>query len=234
MSALRPSRTTSDTGTGRAIGGGPASTRPAARPKLWISRVALAGMVAPAGFFAVMMVLGLVTPGYDWVARYGSELSLGRLGWIMIANFIALGVAELALAAALGRTIGDRVSGRVATTAVGILGAAFVVAGICVTDPATLVTSARTWHGMVHALMAAVIFFIATPVAALATARRCRGQRRFAGYCALTAVATPALLVATFNSGSLLGLTERIVIAVVLAWLTTVALQLRRGNLTTH
>ena len=36
---------------------------PTARPKRWASRVALAGMVAPAGFFTVMMVLGLVTPG---------------------------------------------------------------------------------------------------------------------------------------------------------------------------
>ena len=47
-------------------------------PTGWVRRVALAGIVAPAGFFTVMMVLGLVTPGYDWIARYGSELSLGK------------------------------------------------------------------------------------------------------------------------------------------------------------
>jgi len=236
MTATPPSRAaTSNTGAGRARpDAGATGTPPAAGPRRWTNRVAVAGIVVPAGFFAVMMVLGLVTPGYDWVSRYGSELSLGRLGWIMIANFIAPGVAELVLAAALGRTIGDQVSGRVAAAAVGLLGAAFVVAGICVTDPATLVTGARTWHGMVHGLMAAVIFFIAAPIAALATARRCRRQRRFARYCVLTAVATPALLIATFNSGSLLGLTERIVIAVLLAWLTTLALQLRHGNLTTR
>jgi hypothetical protein len=78
------------------------------------------------------------------------------------------------------------------------------------------------------------IFFIATPIAGLALARRCRGQRRFARYCALTAVATPVLLIATFASGGLLGLTERIVIAVVLAWLTTLALRLRRGGFVTR
>jgi hypothetical protein len=39
------------------------------------------------------------------------------------------------------------------------------------------------------------------------------------------------LLVATFSSGSLLGLTERIVIAVVLAWLTSLAFQLHNGDL---
>lgn len=230
-------RETSAPGTGRDRARPRARTRegataapPAATPTRWTSRVAQAGMVAPAGFFAVMMALGLITPGYDWLARYGSELSLGRLGWIMIANFIVLGLTELALAAALGRTIGDRASGRVATAAIGLTGAAFVVAGICVTDPAKLVTGAHTWHGDVHALMAVVIFFIATPTAALATARRARGQRGFARYCVLTAVSTPALLVATFLSGSLVGLTERIVIAAVLAWLTTLAVRLRRGT----
>lgn len=202
------------------------------RSRRWASWVTLVAMAAPAAFFTVMMALGLVTPGYDWVARYGSELSLGPLGWIMIANFVALGVTELAMTAALGRAAGDRVSGWIATAAVGLLGAAFVTAGVCVTDPARLVSGAHTWHGIVHALTAVVIFFIATPIAGLAMARRLRHQRRFARYSALTAVATPALLVATFFSGSLLGLTERIVIAVVLAWLTTLAVQLHRANQT--
>jgi hypothetical membrane protein len=197
----------------------------------WVSRVALAGIVAPFGFFGVMTALGQVTPDYDWVARYGSELSLGSLGWIMIVNFVALGVVELAVAAALGRTIGNRVTGWVATAGVGLLGAAFIVAGVCVTDPAKLVTGAKTWHGFVHALMAAVIFFVATPIASAAMAIRMRRQRGFAAYCDLTAVGTPILLVATFTSGNLLGLTERIVIAVAFAWLATVAFKLRRGTL---
>jgi hypothetical membrane protein len=201
-------------------------------PTGWIRSVALAGIVAPAGFFTIMMVLGLVTPGYDWIARYGSELSLGRLGWVMIANFIALGVVEIALAAALGRTVADRASGWVATGAVGLIGAAFVVAGVCVTDPAKLVNGAHSWHGIVHAFMAVVIFFIATPIAGLAMARRVRRQRRLAIYCALTALGTPALLVTTFMSGNLLGLAERIVIAFVLTWLTVVARELHSGTLT--
>jgi hypothetical protein len=60
---------------------------------------------------------------------------------------------------------------------------------------------------------------------------RVRRQRRFAIYCALVAVATPALLVATFVSGNLLGLAERIVIAFVLTWLTVLARGLHRGAL---
>jgi hypothetical membrane protein len=185
-------------------------------------------MVAPAGFFAVMMILGFVTPGYNWLARYGSELSLGPLGGIMIASFIALGLIELALAIALARALGDRASGWVTAGAVGLLGAAFVVAGVCVTDPATLVGGAHTWHGVVHALMAVVIFFIASPIAGLAASLRFRRHLGFACYCLGTAVATPALLVLTFVSGSLLGLAERLVIAVLFAWLTALASGLYR------
>ena len=207
---------------------GAVSDRRPTRPAGWTSRVALIAIVTPAGFFAVMMILGFVTPGYDWVARYGSELSLGSLGWIMIANFVILGVVELALASALGRMIANSVSGWLATVGIGFLGAAFVTAGVCVTDPARLVSGAHTWHGMVHALMAVVIFFIATPAAALATARRLRGLRGFAVYSVAAAVGTPALLVVTFVSGSFLGLTERIAIAFALAWLTSLAVQLRR------
>jgi hypothetical membrane protein len=102
---------------------------------------------------------------------------------------------------------------------------------VCVTDPSRLVSGAHTWHGVVHALMATVIFFIATPIAALAIARRLRRQHRFARHSVLTAVGTPALLVATFGNKSLLGLAERIVIAVVLAWLTSLSLQLCHGDL---
>lgn len=200
----------------------------------WIQRVAQAGMIAPAAFFAVMTLLGLITPGYNSLARYGSELSLGPLGWIMITNFTALGVAELALAFALSRTITDRVSGWVATAAVALIGTAFVAAGVFVTDPAHLVSGAQSVHGMVHALMAVVIFFIATPIAGLAMTRRYRHQRGFAGYCALTAVGTPALLVATFLSGDLVGLTERIVIAFVLVWLTVLAHRLYRDSFRRH
>jgi hypothetical membrane protein len=203
----------------------------AAAPQGRAGRVARAGITVPPAFFAILMLLGFVRPGYDWLSRLGSELSLGKGGWIMITNFIVLGLTELALATVLGRTIGDRASGRVAAGALGVLGAAFVVAGVCVTDPATLLKGASTWHGAVHAFMAAVIFFLATPVAALAVARRARGRRGFARYSLLTAVGTPGLLIATFSIHGLSGLTERVVIAVVLAWLTTLAVQLSRGHL---
>lgn len=204
----------------------PALTQPQA-PRLR-RRVAVSGIAAPAVFYTVMTLLGQVTPGYNALARYGSELSLGRLGWIMITNFIVLGIVEITVGVAAARALGDRWSGRLAAAAVGVVGAAFLVAGVCVTDSSLVHT--HTWHGMVHALMAAVIFFLAVPTAGIATAWRMRARRPFAIASAVTAVASPALLVAMFSSGHLLGLTERVLIAVVLAWLTAFAAQLHHGD----
>jgi hypothetical protein len=48
-----------------------------------------------------------------------------------------------------------------------------------------------------------------------------------------TGLASPVLFVATFMSGLLLGLTERVLIGAVLAWLTAVAIACYRGSLST-
>jgi hypothetical membrane protein len=181
---------------------------------------AVAGVVVPPLFYAVMIVLGLITPGYNAISRFGSELSLGRLGGFMIANFIVMGLAELAFALGLWRVIGARRSGRLGTVMVGVIGAAFVVAGVFVTDPNGTIA---TFHGALHFGAAITLFFISFPIAGLAMAVRFRDQRVFAAYSALTGIATPLLFVATFLSGDLLGLFERVLIAIDLIWLTVLA-----------
>ena len=189
-----------------------------------LARIAV---VAPAVFFTIMLVLGAVTPGYDAIRRMGSELSLGRLGWIMIANFIGLGLTEVAWSVELFRAVGPGFSGRLGAAMVALVGAAFLDAGVFVTDP---MGAKVTTHGVLHVLAAVVLFFLAFPIGGLALAWRCRRQRGFAAYSALTAIATPLLLVATFTSGDVQGLMERVLIGVDLAWLTVLAWRTHRGR----
>ena len=223
-------------------GPGPAGAQPAGRPpgtagtgqaRPWpdtARRAAvIAGMTVPAAFYAIIIVLGQVTPGYDPVSRFASELSLGRYGAVMIAGFIATGLAELALGLSLRPVLGPRRPGRIAAAMIAVAGLGFLVAGIFVTDPGGQV---HTIHGALHFAAAIVLFFAAVPAAALAMARRYRHQRGFAAYSALTGAATPVLFIATVASGHLLGVMERIVIGVVLAWLTAVAIRLHQGKLT--
>jgi hypothetical membrane protein len=185
--------------------------------------VAKLAIAAPPIFFAVMLVLGAVTPGYSALRQMGSALSLAPLGWVMIANFIALGLVEIAFGLSLFRTLGPAWSGRVGAAMVTLVGLAFLDAGVFVTDPPG---GPVTTHGVLHVLAAVVIFFIATPIGAAAISGRFRSDWRYALYSALTAVASPVLLVVTFLSGDLMGLVERVVIAVVLAWLAVLALRL--------
>jgi hypothetical membrane protein len=185
-------------------------------------------VAAPAVFFAIMLVLGAVTPGYDAMSRMGSELSLGPLGWVMIANFIGLGLTEVAFGVTLFRAVGPAFAGRLGAAMVTLVGIAFLDAGVFVTDP---MGAQATTHGVLHVLAAVVIFFLAVPIGGLAMAWRCRRQHGYAAYSALTAIATPLLLVATFLSGDVEGLMERVVIGVALVWLTVLAWRTRRGRL---
>jgi Protein of unknown function (DUF998) len=189
---------------------------------------ALAGVVAPLAFYTVMIVLGQVTPGYNAMTRFGSELSFGSLGWIMIANFLVLGLVEIAFAARLHRAIGSHRSGRLGAVMVGVVGAALLVAGIFVTDPAGTLVS---FHGALHFGAALVLFCVALPTAGLALAYRFRDRRGFALSSAVVGAGTPLLFIATFVSGEPVGLMERILIGLDFLWLAILSLLVFRGRL---
>jgi hypothetical protein len=167
--------------------------------------------------------------GYDAISRFGSELSIGRLGWIMTANFLFLGLCEIAFAAGLHAVIGPARSGRLGARMVGVAGAAFLVLGIFVTD---LQGTVMTAHGALHSGAALVLFLVAFPAAGLAFGKRFRRERSFALFSRVTAIASPVLFIATFLSGDVLGLMQRILLGLVFIWLTMLAALaccLRRG-----
>lgn len=223
---FNPERSNRTVGLGTSLANDSGSRKPAAQTRELGPVVTTIAAVAPPVFFVVMLLLGAVTPGYNTLGQMGSELSLAPLGWVMISNFIILGVTEIVFGVSLFRVIGSRWSGRLGAAMVTLVGIAFVDAGVFVTDhPGASVTT----HGVLHVLAAVTIFFIAVPIGGAAIAWRFRSDRRYAIYSALTAIASPLLLVATFLSGDLLGLTERIVIAVALAWLSILALRAAGG-----
>jgi hypothetical protein len=113
-----------------------------------------------------------------------SNLSLGHYGPVMITGFLAYGVAQMLFAVGLWRACRMSRPGRIGAGAVGAAGAAFVIAGVFVTDPrdGTVVTL----HGALHVGAALVIFFAAWPVAMLAFARLFIAER---GVAVMSAVA---------------------------------------------
>lgn len=54
-------------------------------------------LTAPILFILVTLILGIITPNYDWKKDYISELSLGKYGWIQKLNLIICGVLVVVL-----------------------------------------------------------------------------------------------------------------------------------------
>ncbi len=98
-------------------------------------RLALAGILGPPFFVIVFLVLGFIKPGYDPVVRFVSEGSIGELGWIQIVNFLVFGATLLVFSLALWQGFGPRLSGRIGSVLIGIVGVGALAAGVFVADP---------------------------------------------------------------------------------------------------
>lgn len=113
------------------------------------------------------------------MATAGSNLSITTYGPVMIAAFVVYGLLEMLFARGLWRAYRSTRAGRLGARAVGVGGAAFVVAGAFVTDPtAGAVVSV---HGALHTAAALTLFFGAWPLAAAMFARHFRTVRHHLG-----------------------------------------------------
>lgn len=177
------------------------------------------GVVGPAVFVAVFLVLGAVKPGYDAAARFVSEGSIGELGWIQIANFVLLGTMLLAFAAALWNGYGNETSGRIGAGLIAAVGVSLVFAGVFVTDPGTKIVSR---HGLVH-VIASMVVFGGLMLACLAFAWRLHASGGFAAYSVATPIFIPIGIVVTNAAGRWIGLAQRALIVVAWSWITVLA-----------
>ncbi|HEV2477491.1 MAG TPA: DUF998 domain-containing protein [Candidatus Dormibacteraeota bacterium] len=186
----------------------------------------MAGLLGPPFFVVVFLVLGLIKPGYDALARTVSEGSIGELGWIQIANFLICGAAFVVFAFGLWQGFGDRWSGRVGSALVALAGIGLMGAGVFVGDPGF---QATTFHGNMH-MLASVVVFVSLLIGAFFFARRFWPDRQFALYSILSGLAIPAGFIAIAALGRWPGLVQRVMIALVWTWLTILALRLRRST----
>ncbi|GAA3608551.1 hypothetical protein GCM10022419_111850 [Nonomuraea rosea] len=206
----------------------------------------LAYGLAPAGFFVVIMVEGFLRPGYSWTHHWGSELSVGDLGWIQIANFIITGALTIAFAFGLRRALRPGRGSTFGPIFIGIFGLSLMVAGIFSTDPQPgfvpegAVAGQPTWHGAIHDANALPCFFALT-AAVITVSSRFVSERKWlwAAYSIATAIVVPVsivvagqLLTVAQQGGtldqSLHGLVQRISIGVGFGWVSAVALHLMR------
>lgn len=118
-----------------------------------IKRAAVAGIVGPIVFAAVVAVLTVAEAEFmrsiGWnplgpVIDWPSGLARGPYGWLMTITFFACGVLMAFFAYGLKLALHDKL----ATTL--LMFAGFAMIGLIFTTDQTLSSAPRTWHGLLH------------------------------------------------------------------------------------
>lgn len=115
-------------------------------------------MIAPALFVTTFLVEGWLSPGYDPVARYVSELSIGPRGWIQIANFIITGSLIIIFSIGLRSWLKQRNFPLAGATLLTIVGFCLFISGPLVTDPSRIFIGQMSTHGILHGIFGALVF----------------------------------------------------------------------------
>lgn len=193
-------------------------------------RLGTASLAAVAIFAAVCIAAQVLRSDLDWLRAPLSFYLLGEYGWIVKAAYFALGAAMMLLGLGYYRAL--NVSARSGAPLL-----LFVVAGIALDVTAIansdLQRGSYSLHGFIHGLSASTAFLCVT-VAMLLQAVRLRGdpawRARFATAFMLAAVGFVAMWVHALWRDAPRGLTQKIVIALILVWLALAAAWLRRGG----
>jgi Protein of unknown function (DUF998) len=193
------------------------------------------GVVAGPIFVAVSLIQVLTRDGFDLTRHPLSLLSVGDMGWVQIANFIAAGLLSAAFAVGLRRVLHPGPAGTWAPLLMGLYGVGLVVGGAFVADPALGfppgapegIPAEFSWHAAVHNV-APVLAFTAVVAACFVIVRRfvVRRQWTWAVYSGLSGLS--ALILAAWPGVD--GVSVRLAIAVTItfAWETLLAASLLR------
>jgi hypothetical membrane protein len=210
-------------------------------------RLGLIAAAGPLAFAIAWVVSAAQQPGYRPLRDEESALaSIGAAHpWITVAGELLLGGATLALAAGLARAL----SGRdvvIASSLLAATGLAIATQALAREDCVAKLTGCAgplahaSWHQDLHDAASSLAFvLLAAPPLILARPFRSDPHwHHLADYCVATA-ATGLLLLVTYIAAadtSWAGLAELLAIAIPLAWLTTIGLQLNRPRapLRTH
>ena len=157
----------------------------------------------------------------------------GRLGWLLTAGLAALGLASLALVVRLARAVPHARAGLwlLGAWAVGVLAGAVFPA-----DPAGRWGEPPSMAGMIHG-NAALLAFAALPIAALLLSKGFGPQAPALRGLALAATASLVLFAASLapvfvrpGPPVLLGASERLLLALYVAWLAAAGAALPDGR----
>ena len=195
---------------------------------------------AAVGFFlyfvAALLLMHVIRPDYTIVDHMISDYAVGQFGWIMTTAFASLAIGCLTLAVGLLRDGPTSWLGRIGAALLVVAFAGLIVTALYPTD---LETAPSTRTGDIHTisfLVNIVSILLSTICLALSYAGS-PGWRRhrtpalaFAGLLIVAFVAQYL----TLHKGAPYGITNRLFVAVLMAWLILNSLWLKSSAIKSH
>jgi hypothetical protein len=207
-----------------------------------VSSLAWTGLLGIILFMVTIVSLHFLQPELKPLDEAMSYYVHGSQGWLLTVGLIGLGVASLAITSALANTV-DGPGARSGRWLLGAWSVGVLLSGYFPADPPGHWNKPPSLAGIVHgnaALLAIGVF----PVAALFLARSFSRNRRWqrtatilwllAVAAAISLIAFTASLIPVFirpGPPVLLGLSERVLIVIYLAWLTLVAVTILKHDI---
>ena len=202
------------------------------RPDSTQRLLAICGITGPILYTIVVIVLGLLRPGYDHVTQSMSELGeVGSSNAIIMntAGFALLGVLMIAFTFGLHRGISGGKGSKIGPALIALSGTALVITGIFPCDPGCVDVS---MVGITHSVFAIISAF-AMILAPLALSPRLKRDRLWQGYLAysLATVIVAGLISAVYGFTVFeqwTGALQRFSMGVLLLWIEVMAIRLLR------
>ena len=202
-------------------------------PSASARHLALAGLVGPVWFTALVILQGVLQPDYSHVALPISALAAWPLGWVQILNFLVVGALMMAFGVAVHLGVRPSRGGVIGPALLVANGIGIVIAGVFPWVMVDGVPTETPGH-----VVGAIVAFGSISLALPLVSRRMRldpSWRDVSTYTMVTGIAVLLLFVAmgafAIDDGTPLhpwaGLIQRILCAIWFTWMIVVASRLR-------
>ena len=183
------------------------------------SRLARVSLACVGLFTLSVLAMHAVQPELSPMNMAVSYYMNGRLGWVLGVGLVLLGLGSLALVLA----VGTRARSRAGLWLLAAWGIGAIAGGIFPPDPANHWDEPASTSGMIHGAAAMVAFLAFPPGAWLLS--RTNVERALAIACGLSLVVFFYCLAPVFSNRPpyVLGLIERVLLLLYLAWLAVTA-----------
>jgi len=175
-----------------------------------------------------LLLLHMLRPDYAPAHHMISDYAVGRYGWVMTTFFLAMSGGYLMLLLGLIRSGPDIAAARIGTLLLGVASIGLVVSAIFPTDVRLPSTRAGEIHDMSFLVnIGSTLLAIVLLSVSFGSQPRWRPYRRTALTLAGLVVLAIILQFLTLHRGAPYGLTNRLAVTVLLAWLLATAIRLR-------